>query len=70
MSPMLPPGIVRAASFLGFSAIIASVVTSNPANTMGLDWDGRITPGAPAELVLLAARNSGEGNLRCNADWT
>jgi cytosine deaminase len=42
----------------------ARLITTNPARTMGLDWDGRIVAGAPADLVLFAARNSGEMNLR------
>lgn len=40
----------------------AALITSNPANTMGLEWDGKIIPGAPADLVLCAARNSIEMN--------
>lgn len=35
-------------------------VTTNPARAMGLAWDGRIAPGCPADLVLLAARNGYE----------
>ena len=42
----------------------AALITTNPASTMGLEWDGRIVPGAPADLVLFGARNSGEMGLR------
>ncbi|MBV1927772.1 MAG: amidohydrolase family protein [Rhodobacteraceae bacterium] len=41
-----------------------SLVTTNPSKTMGLDWDGVICAGAPADLVLLSARNSSEFNMR------
>ena len=40
----------------------SALITCNPANTMGLEWDGKIIPGAPADLVLCAARNSTEMN--------
>jgi len=46
----------------------AALVTCNPARSMGLDWDGEIAPGASADMVLFAARNSGEMNLRGNAE--
>ncbi len=42
----------------------AGLITTNPARTMGLKWNGKIETGAPADLVLFAARNSGEMNLR------
>ncbi|GAA4359119.1 cytosine deaminase [Variovorax defluvii] len=32
-------------------------ITLNPARALGLEWDGRIAPGCPADLVLLAARD-------------
>ena len=32
-------------------------ITTHPAAALGLAWDGRIAPGCPADLVLLAARN-------------
>lgn len=32
-------------------------VTVAPAQAMRLDWDGRLAPGCPADLVLLAARD-------------
>ncbi len=32
-------------------------ITVSPAAAMGLAWDGRIRPGCPADLVLLAARD-------------
>jgi len=35
-------------------------VTTTPAGAMGLAWDGRLRVGAPADLVLLAGRNSFE----------
>jgi cytosine deaminase len=35
-------------------------VTVSPARAMGLPWDGRIAPGCPADLVLLAARDEYE----------
>jgi cytosine/creatinine deaminase len=35
-------------------------ITTNPARAMGLAWDGRIAPGCPADLVLLAARGEYE----------
>lgn len=41
-----------------------SLITTSPSKTMGLDWDGIICAGAPADLVLLSARNSGEFNMR------
>ncbi|AML51143.1 amidohydrolase family protein [Falsihalocynthiibacter arcticus] len=41
-----------------------SLITTNPSKTMGLEWDGIIRAGAPADLVLLDARNSGEFNMR------
>ncbi len=41
----------------------AKLITTNPAHTMGLDWNGMIRPGAPADLVLMAARSSGEMSL-------
>ena len=42
----------------------AGLVTTNPAHSMGLKWNGKIEAGAPADLVLFAARTSGEMNLR------
>lgn len=42
----------------------AGLITTNPARSMGLEWNGKIEAGAPADLVLFAARNSGEMNLR------
>jgi len=42
----------------------AALVTSNPARTMGLDWDGCVQPGAPADLVLFSARSSREMGMR------
>lgn len=44
------------------------LVTTNPAVTMRLDWDGRIVAGAPGDLVLMAARNSGEMSLRASPE--
>jgi cytosine deaminase len=41
----------------------SQMITTNPARSMGLDWDGRVTPGAPADLVLMAARCSTEMSL-------
>ena len=38
----------------------ASFITTAPAATMGLAWDGMITAGAPAGLVILPARTSAE----------
>ncbi|WP_382322070.1 amidohydrolase family protein [Hydrogenophaga sp. UC242_50] len=35
-------------------------ITTTPAAAMGLAWDGRLRMGAPADLVLLAGRNSAE----------
>lgn len=35
-------------------------ITTTPAAAMGLAWDGRLRVGAPADLVLLAGRNSFE----------
>lgn len=35
-------------------------ITTTPATAMGLAWDGRLRMGAPADLVLLAGRNSFE----------
>ena len=35
-------------------------ITVNPARALGLAWDGRIAPGCPADLVLLAARDEHE----------
>ncbi|WP_137920943.1 amidohydrolase family protein [Hydrogenophaga sp. 2FB] len=35
-------------------------ITTTPATAMGLAWDGRLRVGAPADLVLLAGRNSFE----------
>lgn len=43
------------------------LITTNPAKTMSLEWDGVLRTGAPADLVLLAARNSGEFNMRNTA---
>ncbi len=42
----------------------AALVTKNPAHSMGLDWQGDITKGAPADLVLFSARTSGELSAR------
>ncbi|MBV1865681.1 MAG: amidohydrolase family protein [Rhodobacteraceae bacterium] len=42
----------------------AALITCNPARTMGLEWDGVIRDGAPADLVLFAARTSGELSSR------
>ncbi len=39
------------------------MITTNPAQTMGLEWEGMIRPGAPADLVLMAARCSTEMSL-------
>ena len=38
----------------------SALVTKNPALSMGLDWNGEIANGAPADLVLFSARSSGE----------
>ena len=38
----------------------AASITCNPACSIGLAWDGCIEAGAPADLVLFQARNSGE----------
>ncbi|MGK6308103.1 amidohydrolase family protein [Variovorax sp. DT-64] len=35
-------------------------ITVSPARALGLPWDGRIAPGCPADLVLLAARDEYE----------
>ena len=35
-------------------------ITTNPARAMQLPWDGRISVGCPADLVLLAARSEFE----------
>ncbi|RZI97450.1 MAG: amidohydrolase [Variovorax sp.] len=35
-------------------------ITVSPARALGLAWDGRIAPGAPADLVLLAATDEYE----------
>lgn len=35
-------------------------ITTHPAAALGLAWDGRIAPGCPADLVVLAARNGYE----------
>jgi cytosine deaminase len=35
-------------------------ITLNPARALGLAWDGRIAPGCPADLVLLAATSEHE----------
>ena len=35
-------------------------ITVSPARALGLAWDGRIAPGCPADLVLLAARDEFE----------
>ncbi|WP_077002239.1 amidohydrolase family protein [Variovorax sp. KK3] len=35
-------------------------ITLSPARALGLAWDGRIAPGCPADLVLLAARDEYE----------
>jgi cytosine deaminase len=35
-------------------------ITVNPAKALGLAWDGRIAPGCPADLVLLAATDEHE----------
>ncbi|VTU41052.1 Cytosine deaminase [Variovorax sp. PBS-H4] len=35
-------------------------VTVSPARALGLPWDGRLAPGCPADLVLLAARDEYE----------
>ena len=42
----------------------AGLITVNPAASMRLGWDGRIAPGAPADLVLFSARSSGELSAR------
>lgn len=43
-------------------------VTVEPARLLGLDWDGRLRPGAPADLVLLNARNAAEAIGRTQSD--
>ncbi|HYP71189.1 MAG TPA: amidohydrolase family protein [Variovorax sp.] len=35
-------------------------ITTSPAAALGLEWDGRIAPGAPADLVVLSARDEYE----------
>ncbi len=35
-------------------------ITTLPARALGLPWDGRLQPGCPADLVVLAARNDHE----------
>ena len=35
-------------------------ITTDPANALGLAWDGCIAPGCPADLVVLAARDEYE----------
>lgn len=42
----------------------SALITRNPAETMGLDWDGRIVPGAPADLVLFSTRSASELSAR------
>ncbi len=42
----------------------SALVTKNPALSMGLDWNGEIVDGAPADLVLFSARSSGELSAR------
>lgn len=46
----------------------SSLITLNPATTMGLEWDGRIVAAAPADLVLMRARTSGEMSLNATPD--
>jgi cytosine deaminase len=46
----------------------AQLVTRNPANTLGLAWDGIIARGAPADLVLFSGRNSSEISARTSPD--
>ena len=38
----------------------AGTITTAPASFLGLDWDGRLRAGAPADLVLHPGRNSAE----------
>jgi cytosine/creatinine deaminase len=47
---------VQVAHLSPVDAWLASI-TSRPAAAMQLPWDGKIRPGCPADLVLLAARN-------------
>jgi len=42
----------------------AELVTCNPATSIGLEWNGKICSGAPADLVLFAGRTSGEISQR------
>jgi cytosine/creatinine deaminase len=61
---------------LGVSSLVAHLddpmarwigsITSNPAKAMGLDWDGLLRPGAPADLVILDGRDSFEVLSRAN----
>lgn len=37
-----------------------AAITTHPASALGLSWDGRIAPGCPADLVVLAARDEYE----------
>lgn len=37
-----------------------AAITTHPAAALGLAWDGRIAPGCPADLVVLAARDEYE----------
>jgi len=45
----------------------SAMITTNPSLSMGLDWDGMLVPGAPADLVLFSARSSGELSARGEA---
>jgi cytosine deaminase len=45
----------------------SALVTKNPALSMGLDWNGELVSGAPADLVLFSARSSGELSARGEA---
>jgi cytosine/creatinine deaminase len=46
----------------------ADTITTIPARALGLDWDGVLRPGCPADLVLLKARDSFEACSRPQSD--
>jgi cytosine deaminase len=45
-----------------------ALITTNPAASLNLEWMGNIEAGAPADLVLFAARNGGEMNMSHGAE--
>ena len=60
MSMGKPMANYAAAKRVGDFVVMSGVVAGDPAKALGLAWDGRLAPGCPADLVVLAATDEHE----------